>query len=105
MSKQQAININLSYKQKYGFSQPESHVFKSKKGLNKSIVEEISYYKQEPDWMRQFRLRALEIFEAKKQPAWGADLNRINYDNIYYYVKPTDRPTTKWEDLPPEILD
>lgn len=104
-SKLNTIDVNIGYKEKYGFSQPDSHVFKSSRGLNKRIVEEISYQKREPFWMRDFRLRSYEIFLSKTQPSWGADLSRIDYDNMYYYVKPTDKMATSWKDLPPEILD
>ena len=75
----------------YGFSKPENYVFKAKKGLSKSVVEMISSMKNEPEWMREARLRALEIFLAKKMPTWGADLSTINFENIFYYIKPTSK--------------
>src|SRR3989344_6763142 len=90
---------------KYGFSKPENYVFKSKKGLSKKTVEEISSYKNEPDWMRKFRLSALDVFYAKKLPMWGGDLTKINFDDIFYYIKPTDKKAGKWSDLPEEIKD
>ena len=90
---------------KYGFSKPENYVFKSRKGLVKSVVEQISSMKNEPVWMREKRLKALEIFEAKKMPTWGADLSTINFDDIYYYIKPTDSQKRSWDDLPKEIRD
>ncbi|MDP3732950.1 MAG: hypothetical protein Q8Q91_00260 [Candidatus Daviesbacteria bacterium] len=105
MKKTAIEDINIGYKEKYGFSQPETAVFKSSKGLSQRVVEEISYQKREPLWMRDFRLRSYEIFLQKAQPMWGADLSRVIYDNIYYYVKPTDKMATSWKDLPPEILD
>ena len=71
---------------KYGFSKPENYVFKSRKGLDKSVVEQISSMKNEPEWMREQRLRALEIFDDKKMPTWGANLSTINFDDIYYYI-------------------
>src|SRR3989304_9070173 len=89
---------------KYGFSKPENYVFKSRKGLDKSVVEQISGFKNEPEWMRERRLKALAIFEAKKMPTWGADLSTINFDDIYYYIRPTDRQAKSWKDLPKEIL-
>ena len=95
----------LSTDYKYGFSKPENYVFKSRKGLDKSVVEQISSMKSEPEWMRKYRLRALEIFCSKKMPVWGADLSTINFDDIYYYIKPTDKQAKKWRDLPKEILD
>lgn len=89
----------------YGFSKPENYVFKSRKGLDRSVVEQISSMKSEPEWMREFRLRALEIFFSKKMPTWGADLSSINFDDIYYYIKPIDRQAKKWDELPKEIRE
>jgi len=90
---------------RYGFSKPENYVFKAKRGLNRSVVEQISSIKSEPGWMREFRLRALEIFEKKKMPKWGADLSTINFDDIFYYIKPTENQKKSWEDLPKDIRD
>src|SRR3990167_5556579 len=90
---------------KYGFNKPENYVFKSKRGLNLSVVEKISSMKNEPEWMREFRMRALSIFESKKMPAWGADLSTINFENIFYYIKPTDNQKKSWRELPKEIKD
>src|SRR3989344_4193196 len=90
---------------KYGFSKPENYVFKSRRGLDKSVVEQISSMKNEPLWMREFRMRALEIFFSKKMPTWGADLSTINFENIFYYIKPTDNQKKNWKDLPKEIKD
>ena len=90
---------------KYGFSKPENYVFKSRRGLDKSVVEQISEMKNEPKWVREARLRALEIFWSKKMPTWGADLSSINFDDIYYYIKPTDSQKKSWDDLPKEIKD
>ena len=75
---------------RYGFSKPENYVFKAKRGLSSLVVEQISSMKNEPVWMREFRLKALSIFESKKMPTWGADLSTINFENIFYYIKPTD---------------
>ena len=95
--------INTDYR--YGFSKPENYVFKAKRGLSSLVVEQISEMKSEPVWMREFRLRALEIFFSKKMPMWGADLSTINFENIFYYIKPTDNPKKNWRDLPKEIKD
>lgn len=89
----------------YGFSKPENYVFKSKKGLNTQVVQNISWHKKEPEWMLNFRLRALEMFYHKPLPMWGGDLTHINFDDIYYYIKPIQKKTNRWEDLPPEIKD
>jgi len=105
MPQVEQVSVNTSYKEKYGFSKPEKYVFKARKGLGEDIVKEISAIKDEPEWMLKFRLRAYEIFKSKKQPTWGADLSRINYDNIYYYLKPTEKKVASWEELPKEIKD
>ncbi|MDQ7842423.1 MAG: Fe-S cluster assembly protein SufB [Armatimonadota bacterium] len=96
------LGINVE-KYKYGFFEPETYVYKARKGLDAGIVSEISHLKGEPDWMRAFRLHAYEHFVRRPLPRWGADLSVINFDDIYYYVKPTERPVSSWEDLPDEI--
>lgn len=88
---------------KYGFSDPETYVFKSRKGLDREIVQQISAMKGEPDWMLQFRLKALEHFEKRPMPTWGGDLSRLNLDDIYYYVKPTEAESRSWDDVPDTI--
>lgn len=98
-------NQNLDFNYQYGFSVPEKHVFKAKKGLNKDIVKQISSIKKEPLWMKNFRLKAYQDFIRKPMPRWGADLSKINFDDIFYYIKPTDSQKTSWEDLPKEIKD
>ena len=100
---QQAPLVNENYK--YGFHQPENYVFKSRKGLDASVVSQISGYKGEPEWVRQFRLKSLAFFERKALPAWGADLSQIRFDDIYYYIKPTAKKATTWAELPREIKD
>src|SRR5215831_12326673 len=98
--------IKDSYGEKYGFNVPENnYAFKSRKGLDREIVAQISEMKNEPQWMRDFRLRALEIFEQKPMPTWGGDLSHINFDDIYYYVKPTQQAGKTWDDLPAEIKE
>ena len=88
---------------KYGFSDPETYVFKSRKGLDRDIVQQISYMKQEPAWMLEFRLKALEHFLQRPMPTWGGDLSRLNLDEIYYYVKPTEIESSSWDDVPENI--
>jgi Fe-S cluster assembly protein SufB len=90
---------------KYGFSKPENYVFKSKKGLDEEVVKNISWHKNEPEWMRQFRLKSLSYFSKKAMPQWGADLSTIRFDDIYYYIKPTSQAVSSWNDLPAEIKD
>jgi len=88
---------------RFGWSDPEHYVFKPKKGLNEGIVEEISWIKSEPDWMRKSRLKALKHFQHRPMPWWGADLSQIDFDDIYYYIKPTEGQAKSWEDLPEDI--
>lgn len=82
---------------------PNQRSFRIEQGLDTDIVKTISAIKNEPRWMREFRLRALKIFEKKPLPTWGADLSPLKFDEIYYYVRPTDQPARRWEDLPSEI--
>jgi len=88
---------------KYGFKDPENYVFKSRKGLDSKIVEQISAMKSEPTWMRDFRLKAFAHFEKRPIPTWGADLSDLNLDDIYYYVKPTEEQSQSWDDVPETI--
>ncbi len=92
-----------NYQEKYGFFDPEKYVFKAKKGLSKKIVQEISWMKSEPEWMRDYRLRALEIFYKKNLPQWGGNLNDINFDDIYYFLRASDRSERSWDDVPVDI--
>ena len=89
---------------KYGFSDPtESYVFLSKKGLSRETIEKISDIKNEPQWMREFRLKAYEEFLRQKMPTWGGDLSNIDFDNVYYYAKASDKKSESWEDVPEQI--
>jgi Fe-S cluster assembly protein SufB len=88
---------------KWGFRDPENLVFKSRKGLDRDVVEMISHMKSEPDWMRAFRLHSFEHFQRRPMPTWGADLGKINLDEIYYYLKPSDGKGHTWEDVPADI--
>ncbi|KKR33203.1 MAG: FeS assembly protein SufB [Candidatus Gottesmanbacteria bacterium GW2011_GWC2_39_8] len=99
------MQIHSSNTYKYGFHEPENYVFKSKKGLDRKTVEEISGHKNEPDWMREYRLRSLNVFFGKKLPEWGGDLSKIDFNDIYYYIKPTGEKAKSWKDLPKEIRD
>ena len=90
---------------KYGFHKPENYIFKSEKGLDEAVVKSISAHKSEPDWMLQRRLMAHTIFGKKKMPTWGADLSTIDFNDIYYYIKPIRNKSATWEDLPVEIRD
>ncbi|MGQ4808188.1 hypothetical protein NKDENANG_01555 [Candidatus Entotheonellaceae bacterium PAL068K] len=87
----------------YGFHDPDQSVFRTRKGLNPEIVEQISDLKGEPSWMRDIRLHALDVFLQKPLPKWGGYLDDLAFDDIYYYVKPTDSEGRTWEDVPEDI--
>ncbi|KKS30509.1 MAG: hypothetical protein UU93_C0036G0006 [Candidatus Amesbacteria bacterium GW2011_GWA2_42_12] len=94
----------ISDNYQHGGADPTSgYSFISKPGLTKRTVEEIAAHKSEPSWMLKMRLRALEIFESKKIPQWGGDLNTIEFDKIHYYLKPTDTEKKSWDDVPEYI--
>ncbi len=89
---------------KYGFHErDDNYAFKSKKGLSREVVEQISRMKEEPQWMLEFRLKALEHFLARPMPNWGPTLKDLNLDDIYYYVKPTEKQEKSWDDVPDDI--
>ncbi|MFP4151625.1 MAG: Fe-S cluster assembly protein SufB [Alkalispirochaeta sp.] len=91
---------------KYGFHYEDKSVFKTRKGLDADVVRSISAAKNEPEWMLEFRLKSLEAFNSKPMPSWGADLSDIDFDEIYYYAKPTETAGARsWDDLPPEIKE
>jgi Fe-S cluster assembly protein SufB len=87
----------------FGFKDPETYVFKSRKGLDREIVEQISAMKGEPEWMLDFRLKAFEHFQKRPMPTWGGDLYELDLDNIYYYVKPAEAESKSWDDVPETI--
>ena len=89
---------------KLGWSDPEEYVFKPRKGLNEDIVKEMSWMKGEPDWMTRFRLRSLSLFERKPMLEWFArNMPSIDFDDVYYYIKPTDKQVSDWEMLPESV--
>jgi Fe-S cluster assembly protein SufB len=89
----------------FGWADPDFAGATAKRGLNEAVVREISALKNEPQWMLDFRLKALRMFERKPMPNWGADLSGIHFDNIKYFVRATDRQVTSWDDLPVDIKD
>ncbi len=104
MSSEQTQNFfnNLGEYQ-YGFKDPETFVYKSEKGLNEQVVRKISGMKQEPEWMLNFRLKALEHFIARPMPTWGPDLSGLDLEDIFYYVRPSEANERNWEDVPDTI--
>ncbi|MEM7536199.1 MAG: Fe-S cluster assembly protein SufB [Chloroflexota bacterium] len=87
----------------YGFHDKIEAVYKAERGLTHAVVDEISDQKNEPDWMRQFRHDALDIFFAKPMPDWGADLSGIDFDEIFYYLRASEEQGKTWEDVPEDI--
>jgi Fe-S cluster assembly protein SufB len=87
----------------YGFHDNIKPVFKAERGLNHGVIDQISDHKNEPDWMRKFRHDALNIFLAKPMPTWGADLSGIDFDEIFYYLKPSSGSEKSWDDVPENI--
>src|SRR6267143_1624492 len=98
---------DLTKDYKYGFSDPEQYSLKSRRGLDPEIVKQISAFKKEPEWMLQFRLRALDIFRKKPMPTWpAANLSEIDFENIFYYPRPTENSAEKsWDDVPTYIKE
>jgi Fe-S cluster assembly protein SufB len=103
MSTTPSMDLRDNYESKYGFHDSDQFVFKSRRGLDRDIVAQISEMKGEPVWMRDYRLKALEIFEKKPMPMWGGDVSAIDFQNIYYYVKPTSEEAKTWEDVPADM--
>ena len=96
-------NIDMDYS-KYDFKDStEMYVHLSKKGLTKDTVREISKLKDEPDWMLDFRLRSYDVFMKKPMPQWGGDLNKIDFQNIYYYAKASEKTEKNWDDVPDDV--
>ncbi|MDJ0754880.1 MAG: Fe-S cluster assembly protein SufB [Ardenticatenaceae bacterium] len=95
--------VNVDYMSKYGFSDEEDYIFKAEKGLTEEVIRQLSASKNEPEWMLDIRLNAYEHFLERPMPDWGADLDGIDFDDIYYYIKPVDRQGDTWEDIPSYI--
>ena len=87
---------------KYDFRTESKYVFKARKGVDSEIVSQISEMKGEPAWMRDFRLKSLEIFNSKPMPRWGGKID-LNFQDIFYYLKPADHQGKTWDDVPEEI--
>jgi Fe-S cluster assembly protein SufB len=90
---------------RYGFRDEEDYFFKSQKGLNREIVEQISRMKGEPDWMLQNRLKAYDHFLKRPMPNWGGNLGEIDFDDIYYYIRPAEKQGKTWDEVPAYIKD
>jgi Fe-S cluster assembly protein SufB len=90
---------------RYDFGWADSDVAgaSARRGLSADVVADISGMKNEPKWMLDFRLKALDLFERKPMPRWGADLSEIDFDNIKYFVRSTEKQATSWDELPADI--
>ena len=95
--------LNMDYS-KYDFKDStDLYVYTSKKGLSRGTIEEISKIKNEPQWMLDFRLRSYDIFMKKPMPVWGGDLTKINFQNIFYYTKASEKQSKSWDDVPDSV--
>jgi len=102
--KQSLAGINADYKEKFGFHDPETgYAYKAPKGLSREVVESISEYKDEPRWMREFRLKALQHFEERPTPTWGGNLAQIDFDDIHYFVRASEKNSRDWSEVPEDI--
>ncbi|HEX8744745.1 MAG TPA: Fe-S cluster assembly protein SufB [Thermoleophilaceae bacterium] len=96
--------IGENYEERFGFHDAENYLYKAPKGLNREIVEKISEFKSEPDWMRAFRLKALDHFLARPMPTWGSPmLAEVDFDNIHYFVRASERAERDWDDVPEDV--
>lgn len=102
MAKTQIEDVNRNI---YDIKNKDDYDFKMEKGLNREIVEEISKQKNDPDWMKEIRLKALEAYEKLELPTWGPDLSELNMEEIATYVRPKTKLNHNWEDVPEEIKD
>jgi Fe-S cluster assembly protein SufB len=101
---EQLARINADYTERYGFHDAENYLYKAEKGLTRQTVEMISDFKSEPQWMRDFRLKAYEHFLARPQPTWGSPmLAEVDYDDIRYFVRASERAERSWDDVPEDV--
>jgi len=101
---EQLAGINSDYTERFGFHDAEDYLYKAPKGLSREIVEKISELKSEPQWMRDFRLKSLDYFMAREMPTWGSPLLAgIDFDNIHYFVRASERAERSWDDVPDDV--
>jgi len=101
--KERVLDSKDRYQAEYGFHEQENYVFKARKGLSPEVVRDMSRMKHEPQWMLDYRLKALDIFHKKPMPTWGADLSGIHFDDIFYYIKPSAESVKSWDEVSPEV--
>src|SRR6058998_2584792 len=105
IAEQKALQgINADYTERYGFHDAEHYLYKAPKGLTRELVEKISEFKSEPQWMRDFRLKALEHFLARPMPTWGSPfLAEVDFDNIHYFVRASEKASRSWDEVPEDV--
>ncbi len=105
LAEQQSLKgINADYEERFGFHDAENYLYKAPKGLTRELVEKISEFKSEPQWMRDFRLKALDHFLARPMPTWGSPmLAEVDFDDIHYFVRASERAERSWDDVPEDV--
>src|ERR1044072_7446143 len=99
--KRELAGINADYKEKFGFHDSETgYAYKAPKALSREVVESIPEYKDEPQWMRDFRLKALEHFYSRPTPKWGGNLDQIDFDDIHYFVRASEQSSRDGSEVP-----
>jgi Fe-S cluster assembly protein SufB len=97
-------SLNADYTERYGFHDAENYLYKAPKGLTRELVAKISEFKNEPGWMTDFRLKSYDYFIAREQPTWGSPmLAEVDYDDIHYFVRASDKAERSWDDVPEEV--
>ena len=102
-AEQQAATIDELGRYEFGWHDTDAAGISARRGINEDVVRNISALKNEPEWMLQLRLKGLRLFQKKPMPTWGSDLSGIDFDNIKYFVRSTEKQATSWEDLPADI--
>jgi Fe-S cluster assembly protein SufB len=99
----QAATIDELGRYEYGWRDADDAGSNARRGLNEEVVRDISAKKNEPEWMLQLRLKGLRLFDRKPMPTWGSDLGGIDFDNIKYFVRSTEKQAASWDELPEDI--
>ncbi|CAB4736186.1 MAG: Fe-S cluster assembly protein SufB [Actinobacteria bacterium] len=102
-AEQQAATIDELGRYEFGWHDTDAAGISARRGINEDVVRNISALKNEPEWMLQLRLKGLRLFQKKPMPTWGSDLSGIDFDNIKYFVRSTEKQATSWDDLPADI--
>lgn len=102
-AEQQAATIDELGRYEFGWHDGDAAGISARRGINEDVVRNISALKNEPEWMLKLRLKGLRLFGKKPMPTWGSDLAGIDFDNIKYFVRSTEKQATSWEDLPQDI--